>query len=137
MGDTCIQGVTFPRGFCASGIRCGIKTKDSAKDLAMIYSERVCNSAGVFTQNVVKAAPVLVTSSHLRKGKLQAIVANSGNANACTGEQGVFHAGRMAELTAQSLGIDAQHVKAKQQPYLDTWSFPYQDAPLKRENPAY
>lgn len=105
-----IQGVTFPRGFYASGVSCGIKRKEAARDLAIVYSEKMCVAAGVFTRSVVKAAPVLVTAQHLQNGRLQAIVANSGNANACTGQDGIRDAVVMAESTAGALGIDSADV---------------------------
>ncbi|HHY59452.1 MAG TPA: hypothetical protein GX504_02445, partial [Clostridia bacterium] len=82
-------GVTAPQGFQAAGVSAGIK-KNGKRDLALIYAEKPCSAAGVFTQNLVKAAPVLLDMEHLEKtqGRAQAIVVNSGNANACTGAQG-------------------------------------------------
>ncbi len=100
------RGVTFAQGFTASGISCGIKKNNNDKDLALIVSEKVCSAAGVFTTNVVKAAPVLFTSEILKDGMLQAIVVNSGNANACSGPEGMTNAKNMAELTGEVLGID-------------------------------
>ena len=103
-------GVCAPKGFKAGGIRCGIKADPEKKDLALIHSEKPCTAAAVFTQNLVQAACVLVTREHIAGGTLQAIVANSGNANACTGEAGLDAARRMAELVAGKLGIKAQEV---------------------------
>jgi glutamate N-acetyltransferase/amino-acid N-acetyltransferase len=101
-------GVTLPRGFKASGVHCGIKK--SRPDLALIVSEKQAQAAGVFTSNLVKAAPVLVTMEHLKSGLAGAIVANSGNANACTGETGLRDARIMAAEAACVLGISPQEV---------------------------
>jgi glutamate N-acetyltransferase/amino-acid N-acetyltransferase len=96
-------GVCAPKGFKAAGIRCGIKASASKKDLALIASDRPCTAAAVFTRNLVKAASVLVSREHLAAGVCQGIIANSGNANACTGEAGMAAARRMAELAAEKL----------------------------------
>lgn len=101
--------VTAPQGFLAQGVYAQIKNKDK-KDLGIIYSQQPCTAAGVYTTNLVRAACVDVTRQHLSSGTAQAIVANSGNANACTGERGWNDTLRMAELTAQSLGIAANQV---------------------------
>lgn len=101
--------VTSPQGFLAQGVYAQIKNKDK-KDLGIIYSQQPCTAAGVYTTNLVRAACVDVTRQHLSSGTAQAIVANSGNANACTGERGWNDTLRMAELTAQSLGIAADQV---------------------------
>jgi glutamate N-acetyltransferase/amino-acid N-acetyltransferase len=97
-------GITAVPGFLASGIYCGIK-KIKVLDLALIYSEDPCTAAGLFTMNRVTAAPVRLTQDQIKSGRLQAIVANSGNANACTGPQGEAVAREMAERTARQLGI--------------------------------
>jgi glutamate N-acetyltransferase/amino-acid N-acetyltransferase len=94
----------IPRGFLFSTAEAAIK-KPGRKDLALIYSEVEANVAGVFTTNKVKAAPVKLDIKKIRSGRGQAIIANSGNANACTGKQGMQDAGEMARLTAQGLGI--------------------------------
>jgi glutamate N-acetyltransferase/amino-acid N-acetyltransferase len=99
-----------PKGFQAAGIACGIKAAAGAKDLALIYSAVPAQVAGLFTTNRVKAAPVLTTRKRVRKGLCQAVIVNSGNANACTGEQGLRDAEAMAQLTAQALHIPPQHV---------------------------
>jgi glutamate N-acetyltransferase/amino-acid N-acetyltransferase len=99
-----------PRGFQAAGIACGIKTTAGAKDLALIYSQAPARVAGLFTQNRVKAAPVIVTKQRLRRGICQALIVNSGNANACTGEQGLTDAEAMAQLTAHALHLLPQRV---------------------------
>jgi glutamate N-acetyltransferase/amino-acid N-acetyltransferase len=91
-------------GFKASGITAGLKKKDK-KDLGLIYSDVPANAAGVFTQNRVKAAPVILDKERIKKGVCQAIIINSGNANCCTGERGIRDAETMAALTASELGI--------------------------------
>lgn len=90
--------------FKASGVSSGIK-KNEKKDLCVIYSEKESIAAAVFTTNKVKAAPVLLNMEHIQSENIRAIVANSGNANACTGKQGQKDAKTMAELTASLLGI--------------------------------
>ena len=96
-------GVTSAQGFTASGVHCGIKPQK--KDLALVFSRVPAAAAGVFTTNKVKAAPVLLDMERIRAGRGQAVVLNSGNANACTADQGLRDAREMAELTAQGLGI--------------------------------
>lgn len=86
----------------------GIKSK--RRDLALIYSEKPASAAAVFTQNVVCAEPVKLSRKHIKKGKAQAIVVNSGNANACTGEEGWKGAVAMAERTAELLDIPVEEV---------------------------
>jgi len=103
-------GVCAPKGFKASGVTCGIKASSSKRDLALIYSERPCAAAAVFTTNKVKAASVLVSQEHIKKGNTQAVIANSGNANACTGEAGFDAAKKMAKLTANLFEIDPGQV---------------------------
>src|SRR5690625_4236663 len=77
-------GVTAPRGFRAAGVHAGIKRR--RKDVAVIVSDRPATAAGTYTTNLVQAAPLYVTRAHIERGPLRAIVCNSGNANACTGE---------------------------------------------------
>ena len=96
-------GVTSAQGFVAAGVHCGIKPQK--KDLALVFSRVPAGAAGVFTSNKVKAAPVLLDIERIRTGRGQAVVLNSGNANACTGEQGMRDAREMGLLTAQGLGI--------------------------------
>ena len=110
-------GITAVPGFLASGIYAGIKKVNkrvsrgsSPKDIALIYSERIASVAGMFTKNRFKAAPLLVDMEHLKGGKGQAIVVNSGNANACTGERGYKYAVEMAEITARGLGTKSSLV---------------------------
>ena len=102
-------GVTFPKGFKAAGVKAGIK-KSGNIDLAMIYTEKEASIAGVFTQNAVAAAPVVVSRAHVATGSAHAVVANAGCANACTGETGLANANKMAELAAKELGCDASDV---------------------------
>jgi len=101
-------GITAPCGFKASGVHCGIKR--NSPDLALIFSKFEAIAAGMFTINKVKAAPVVISQKKLRRGKARAIVANSGNANACTGKKGFENANRMCEVAARELGIDPQEV---------------------------
>ncbi|AHM56505.1 arginine biosynthesis bifunctional protein ArgJ [Peptoclostridium acidaminophilum DSM 3953] len=102
------KGVTAVPGFKASGIASGIKK--SKKDMSVIYSSVPAVSAATFTSNVVKAAPVLFDMENIKNETAQAIIVNSGNANACTGEQGMANAKAMAEKTASCLGINAKNV---------------------------
>ncbi|HYG59265.1 MAG TPA: bifunctional ornithine acetyltransferase/N-acetylglutamate synthase, partial [Symbiobacteriaceae bacterium] len=104
-------GVTAPAGFLAAGVHADIKGKGgNKKDVAVLFSRVPCAAAGVYTLNKVKAAPVLVSQERTGRGQLQAVVVNSGNANACTGEQGMKDAIVMAELTAKALGLEPQAV---------------------------
>ena len=97
-----------PRGFRASGVHCGIKRE--RPDLALLVSDAPASAAGVFTTNRVQAAPVRYTRRAVAAGRAQAIVVNSGNANACTGEAGLEDAAEMALLSAGALGLDAELV---------------------------
>ena len=103
------KGDYVVRGFRAGAVAAGIK-KRGGLDLALILSEKEAIGAGVFTTNKVKAAPVVVSQEHLKDGKVRAIIANSGNANACTGEQGFTNARAMAEIAAKELGIEPHEV---------------------------
>lgn len=96
-------GVTAAKGFKAAGVRCGIKQK--GPDLAVIYSTSQCSAAGVFTTNAFRAASVVANIARLKFGRAQAVVVNSGNANACTGEQGLSDVRSVCELAAELLGI--------------------------------
>jgi len=95
-------GVNFPRGFRSAGVYCGIK-KPGLLDLALIVSETEASVAGMFTTNRACAAPVVWSKQVVAGGRARAIVANSGNANCLTGEQGMRDAQRMAELVAKRL----------------------------------
>lgn len=96
-------GVAYPQGFTAAGVRAGIK-KNGNLDIALIYTEREAAVAGVFTKNLVAAAPVHLSKIVVGTGTAHAIVANAGCANACTGEQGIHDAEKMAQITANALG---------------------------------
>lgn len=98
------------KGFLFSTVEAAIK-KAGRKDLALIFSEVPATAAAVFTTSTVKAAPVLVSSKHIASGSAQAIIVNSGNANACTGEQGMRAAQETSQLVAQCLGIDVEAVQ--------------------------
>lgn len=96
--------ITTPRGFLAGGINCGIKDGGTA-DLGILISEREASVAGVFTQNRVKAAPVIVSEEKVKRGRARGVIVNSGNANACTGEAGIRDAHLMCEWAAEKLGL--------------------------------
>ncbi len=101
-------GVTAPRGFTAAGAVAAIKYE--RKDVALAYSDREASAAGVFTTNIVKAAPVLLTMEHIKDGIARAVVVNSGNANACVGPRGLDDARAMANEAAKLLGLPAEQV---------------------------
>lgn len=103
-------GVTAPNGFLANGILCKIKESRTTNDTALIYSEKMCNAAGVFTQNRVKAEAVKLTKKNIANGKIQAVIANSGNANCCTGEQGAQVAYKMAQLAGKELNVSPDDI---------------------------
>jgi glutamate N-acetyltransferase/amino-acid N-acetyltransferase len=103
LGDVAVPGFRF------AGLSCGIK-KTGAPDLALLAADRPCAAAGVFTQNRVKAAPVVLSAERIARGACQAIVVNSGNANACTGRDGERDAYEMTEATAKALGIEEKLV---------------------------
>lgn len=104
-------GVGAPRGFLTNAVSCGIKNPEAKRlDLGLIYSKKPCTSAGTFTTNRVKAAPVKVSQNALRRGNIRAIIANSGNANACTGVEGLHDAQAMCEAVAKPLGLRRNEV---------------------------
>lgn len=98
----------YPRGFRAAGITCGIK-QSGRPDLALIVSDRLSHAASLFTQNRAAAAPVVVSRRHGRRG-VRAIIASSGNANACTGERGERDALSMCEQAARAIGAASDEV---------------------------
>lgn len=101
--------IVSPKGFTAAGMHCGVKHKK--KDLALLFSEVPASVAGVFTTNAIKAAPVVVTKETIYDSRtLQAVVLNSGNANACTGKQGLADAKQMQQLVADKFMIPANTV---------------------------
>ena len=102
-------GVCTAQGFKAAGIHCGIRKNQSKRDLALIVSDCPASAAAVYTTNLVKGAPLLVTKAHLADGKAQAILCNSGNANTCNAD-GPQVAQTMCQLAAEPLGIAAEDV---------------------------
>ena len=102
-------GVTAAKGFSAGGVHCGIRKNKSKADLAMIFSKTPCAAAGVYTQNLVKGAPILVTRKNIADGRAQAVICNSGNANTCNAD-GEEKAWRMCEMAGKALGIDPHDV---------------------------
>ena len=102
-------GVTAPQGYKASGVACGIKQSGNL-DMSLLVSDTPANAAAVFTTNKMAAAPVHLSKKHLADGQAQAVVINSGNANACTGDGGYEDAIKMAQVTGAALGIDAHDI---------------------------
>ena len=102
-------GVCAAKGFKAAGIHCGIRKNKDKNDLALIYSAVPASAAAVYTTNLVKGAPLLVTKDHLQNGKAQAVICNSGNANTCNAN-GIEIAQKMAALTGEALGVDEKDV---------------------------
>ena len=103
------MSVTAPKGFVAAGVYCGIRKKET-RDLAIVRSLEPATGAGMFTINRVQAAPLTVCKEHLADSQPQAIVINSGNANAATGASGIAHARATAATAAQVLGVAAEEV---------------------------
>jgi glutamate N-acetyltransferase/amino-acid N-acetyltransferase len=104
------ESVTLPKGFKAGGIHCGLK-KNGKLDLGYIVSDVPAAAAGVYTTNIFQAAPLLVTQESIAKEKkIQAIIVNSGNANSCTGDQGVKDAYEIQKQFASELGIKEHYV---------------------------
>src|ERR1043165_4442863 len=110
--------VTAPKGFSAAGVFCDIKrlgtgkgsNKGNKHDLALIVSAVPASVAGMFTTNQVCAAPVKICLQHVQNGSAQAVVVNSGNANACTGKQGLRDAQAMAQIAARQLKMSRESV---------------------------
>ncbi len=104
-------GITAPLGFIAGSAYCGIKASNADRpDIALIYSPQPTVAAGTFTTNKVKAAPVRISAINLRSPDVRVIIANSGNANACTGIGGIENAKRMTRATAAALGLKDKQV---------------------------
>jgi len=103
-----MNAITKAKGFLAAGVRAGIK--EQGEDIALIVSETPAAGAGVFTTNLVCAAPVTVSRSRVPSSTARAVIANSGNANACTGQQGMHDALEMASETARLLGVRSEDV---------------------------
>ncbi len=102
-------GICAAKGFTANGIHCGIRKNKTKKDLALILSECPASAAAVYTTNLVKGAPLLVTKAHLSNGQARAVICNSGNANTCNAD-GIEVAEKMCAALAQELKIDSNDV---------------------------
>ena len=102
-------GVTAPKGFMAWGDACGVK-KNGNKDIAIVCSENVAHAVGVFTTNTVKGHSLQLTMQHIQKHAAKAVIINSGNANACVGEQGMQDALEVISLTAEKLGCIPEEI---------------------------
>ena len=104
-------GVCAAKGFSANGLNCGLNPNKEKNDLALIYSEKMCNAAAVYTTNKVKGAPILVTKKNLAASgnHAQAVIANSKNANTCNAD-GEEKAAKMCALAAEQLGISADNM---------------------------
>ena len=110
MGYTYIEGsVTAPKGFTAAGIHCGIRKNKTKRDLALIFCEKKCTAAAVYTTNLVKSSPITVTKKNLEDGYAQAVIVNSGNANTCNAD-GMEKAELMCSLAAEKLGISPEDI---------------------------
>ena len=111
-GGTERSGVCAPRGFLAGAAAADIRGHgdDGRLDVAIVRSERPCQAAGVFTRNRVKAAPVVISQLTLRQGRVQAVLFNSGNANACTGAQGFRDALQMSKAAGDACDLDPAQV---------------------------
>ncbi len=102
-------GVCAAKGFKANGIHCGIRKNRAKRDLALIYSQKSCSAAAVYTTNLVKGAPIKVTQNHLGNGVAQAVICNSGNANTCNAN-GIEIAEKMSDLIANKLNISSDDI---------------------------
>src|SRR5713101_8358756 len=101
-GNEGMDDLILPRGYRFAGVHCGIKPDGSKLDLGLMVSDRPAVAAGVFTQNRVTAAPVKVSRQRVPTANTRGVVICSGNANACTGEQGLEDARRMTEIAAEA-----------------------------------
>ncbi|OGS44341.1 MAG: bifunctional ornithine acetyltransferase/N-acetylglutamate synthase [Elusimicrobia bacterium RIFOXYD2_FULL_34_15] len=102
------MSTNFPKGFFTNGLHCGIK-KNGKNDLAIFYSYKPCVAAGMFTTNIFRAAPVIISEKKI-KNKIYAIIANSGCANACTGKRGIIDAEKMCKLVADEIFVKPENV---------------------------
>jgi len=103
--------ITSAQGFHAGAARAGIKNGTKSRlDIGILFSEAPCTTAAVFTKNTIKSAPVLLDLERLKKGGVVALIANSGNANASTGEKGMANAMEMTALAAELIGLEAENV---------------------------
>lgn len=102
-------GICAAKGFTANGIHCGIRKNKTKKDLSLIFSEKSASAAAVYTTNLVKGAPLIVTKKHLENGKAQAVICNSGNANTCNAN-GIEIAEQMSDFLSSELKISNNDV---------------------------
>ena len=102
-------GVCAAKGFTANGIHCGIRKNKEKRDLSLIFSEKKATAAAVYTTNLVKGAPLIVTKTHIADGTAQAIICNSGNANTCNAN-GIEIAEQMSDLLAAQMNIASDDV---------------------------
>ena len=102
-------GVCAAKGFTANGVHCGIRKNRDKRDLSLIYSEVKANAAAVYTTNLVKGAPLVVTKNHIADGVAQAVICNSGNANTCNAN-GIEIAEQMSSILSNELGISDNDV---------------------------
>ncbi len=103
------SSITYPRGFQASGVTCGLKAS-GASDLAIIVADDICQVAAVFTKSKMPGAPVLISKKHVANGKAKAIICNSGVSNVCTGKQGLADALEMCRLVSNEINAKTQEV---------------------------
>jgi glutamate N-acetyltransferase/amino-acid N-acetyltransferase len=101
---------TIPNGFRFAGVHCGIKRASDAEDIALIVADQPCVAAGVYTKNQVVAAPVTLDRQRTPGQNIRAVIVNSGNANACTGDEGMRNAKRMAAATAKAIGAAEEQI---------------------------
>ncbi len=102
-------GVCAPKGFTANGVHCGIRKNRTKRDLSLIYSEKICSAAAVYTTNLVKGAPLTVTKNHIQNGYAQAIICNSGNANTCNAN-GIEIAEQTCSLLSNALNVNSDDI---------------------------
>ncbi len=125
-------GVCAAKGFTANGIYCGIRKNKTKKDLSLIFSEKEASAAAVYTTNLVKGAPLVVTKKNLENGKARAVICNSGNANTCNAN-GVYIAEETCRALSGALGIDPSDVVVASTGVI---GLPLDVAPIKNGIPA-
>ncbi len=103
------NGITYPKGFKASGVACGLK-KNGKKDLALIFSDVNAVAAAVFTTNIVKGHSLQLSMEYINNDATRAMIINSGNANACTGESGLKNAREITQTVSQYLGCSPEQI---------------------------
>ncbi|MDR3552755.1 MAG: bifunctional glutamate N-acetyltransferase/amino-acid acetyltransferase ArgJ [Clostridia bacterium] len=124
--------ITAPLGFLAAGLHCGIRKNRLKKDLMLIFAEKPCDAAAVYTQNRVKGAPIVVTQKNLASGSARAVICNSGNANTCNAD-GIEKAEQMCAFAAQALGIRPDQVVVASTGVI---GLPLPIAPIKKAVPS-